>query len=98
MLVNRPPNGIRAFNATNLMRIELRLDWMAKTGSCPRTPMATCTRRRRPSGARSERSGTPERFGLDLRYDERMIGVAFPFLEFVVLLYLRFTLEPAADE
>ncbi len=41
----------------------------------------------------SERSGAPERFGLELRYDERMIGVAFPFLEFVVLLYLRFTLE-----
>ena len=92
-LVPRPPKGTVSFNATDLVRTQLRLDWLSKYRIMSAFAHGNAVDALDSLKAAVDRSGDPERFGLVVSYDERRIELAYPFLEFLVLAYLRFVLE-----
>jgi hypothetical protein len=92
-LMHRTPKGTPSFNATDLVRVQLRLDWLSKYRIMSAFAHGNSVDALQSLQAAIERSGNPERFGLQQSYDVSRIELVYPFLEFLVLAYLRFVVE-----
>lgn len=92
-LMHRTPKGTPSFNATDLVRVQLRLDWLSKYRIMSAFAHGNSVDALQSLQAAIERSGDPERFGLQQSYDVSRIELVYPFLEFLVLAYLRFVVE-----
>jgi hypothetical protein len=93
VLVRRPPKGVPAFNATDLVRTQLRLEWGTKYRIMSGFAHGNSIDSIESLEAAVKQDGVPERFGLVVSYRAERIELAFPLLEFVVLLYLRFVTD-----
>lgn len=93
VLVNNPPKGTPAFNMTNFVRDELKLEWLSKYTIMSVFAHSNALQALDALKRASEQQGEPERFGLRLEYDTKLLELAGAFLQFLLLVYVRFTLE-----
>ena len=97
VLANKPPKGTPAFNMTNFVRDELDLEWLSKYAIMSVFAHSNALQALEALRRASERRGEPERFGLRFEYDAKLIELAAAFLQFLLLVYLRFGLERLVD-
>lgn len=93
VLVNKPPKGTPAFNMTNFVRDELELQWLSKYAIMSVFAHSNALQALEALKRASERQGEPERFRLSFEYDTKLVELAAAFLQFLLLVYLRFGLE-----
>lgn len=93
VLVNKPPKGTAPFNMTNFVRDELKLEWLSKytimSVFAHSNALQAVEALKRSEGGRDE----PEHFGLPLDYDTKLFELAAAFLQFLLLVYLRFGVD-----
>lgn len=91
VLVDKPPAGTTRFNATNLVESQLRLNWRFLYQLM--SVFAHANTFEALKSLREMQDGYSERFGLTFEDDKALRELAFPFLQLVLLAFLRFVLE-----
>lgn len=92
-LVDKPPKGVARFVATDIVQTQLRLDWLMKYALMSVYAHANTLEVLVALRHNEDQAGDPERFGLVFEDDVKLVEMAFPFLQFVLLAYLRFVIE-----
>lgn len=92
-LMNKPPQGTPAFNMTNFVRDELKLQWFSKYTIMSVFAHSNTLKAIDALKRASEEQDEPERFGLRLEYDTDLVELAGAFLQFLLLVYVRFALD-----
>lgn len=90
--VDKPGQGVPSFNATGLVRDLLRLDW-PKYRIMSTFAHANLLEVMHALKKQELQEGEPERFGLAYEDDLTLVELVLPFLQFLLLAYLRFVRE-----
>lgn len=89
-LVRKPPPGVTQFNVTGFVKDHLQLEWEKNYGIMSAITHSNTHKVTEALVRAAERDGPPERFGATISRDEEAVLVAAPFLQFLLLAYLRF--------
>ena len=92
-LIFNPPKGVKRFNLTNFLRDELHLEWETKYGVMSTFAHSNSYQVLTALERATQGIGEPERFGISFEYNTALAEAAIPFLQFVLLAHLRFSME-----
>lgn len=92
-LLERPAEGTTRFNATDIVQVQLRLDWTLKYRLMSVYAHANTFEAITSLQRIQDNDGNPERYGLVFEKNVRLLEMAFPFLQFLMLVNLRFVIE-----
>lgn len=89
----RPPPGVRTFNLTNFLRDDLGLEWESNYRIMSVFAHANTFQAAQSLQRALAQEDAPELFGIARRFDVRLAELAAPLLQFVLVGYLRLTIE-----
>lgn len=92
-LVRKVPSSTPQFKLTGFVRDQLRLSWTTSYSVLSAFTHSNSVEVLDSLQRAGTREGDPERFGLSVTFDPNRIELVLPQLHFVVLVYLRFTID-----
>ena len=92
-VMDKPPAPTPGFNATSIVRDQLRLDWISNYSIMSVFAHANAMEVLVSIQAVAVRTAPPEHFGLSLEPDQRLVETVLPLLYLVMLLDLRLVNE-----
>lgn len=92
-VADKPPSPTPHFNATGIVRDQLRLDWLSNYSIMSVFAHANTFEVMTAMTRMADRVEPAERFGLVFERDDRLVETVLPLLSMLMLLYLRLVIE-----